>query len=375
MQIDSSVLNQLFSQKLDTPEGKSKIAQLEGVYIKDRLREVSFLRQIVPPQDITRAECQRSVNHDTLTKIIDIEPESRAMAMDFRGQPNVRIIDAPRAECAFFTISSERFEKPEQELLAYEMPITKIIEDNSVKDIEEIEDREFLLYVEAAVQVLQAEANSVSAAPILNAEALQGATPPVEAAVRKGELARNADTNNAVALPLQKPDIIELCKMMSVNRLRATVILIPEVEFDDLNMWTMEDIGGDLAKETTVDGYKYTNLVGRRYVRTIKSDILRPGNIYAFTDPDFLGKFYILNQPKFYIDKSFNIITWQSWEDIGMIVANIASIRKLELYSGDGTLHNHDSILSSVIPKDEEDLGAVNNRVDKGYVFPQVKHY
>ena len=51
-----------------------------------------------------------------------------------------------------FTISSEKFEKTEQELLAYEMPITKIIEENSVKDIQAIEDRQFLLYVEACVQ-------------------------------------------------------------------------------------------------------------------------------------------------------------------------------------------------------------------------------
>jgi hypothetical protein len=52
-----------------------------------------------------------------------------------------------RTSIPFFTISSERFEKTEQELLAYQMPITKIIEDNSVKDIQEIEDREFLDYL------------------------------------------------------------------------------------------------------------------------------------------------------------------------------------------------------------------------------------
>jgi hypothetical protein len=67
------------------------------------------------------------------------------MAITFRGQPTARFIRGSRAEIAFYTISSEIFQKTEQELLAYEMPITKIIEENSVKDIQEIEDREFTI--------------------------------------------------------------------------------------------------------------------------------------------------------------------------------------------------------------------------------------
>jgi len=47
----------------------------------------------------------------------------------------------------FFTISRENFEKTEQELLAYQMPITRIIEENSVKDIQAIEDEDWLSHV------------------------------------------------------------------------------------------------------------------------------------------------------------------------------------------------------------------------------------
>ena len=117
------------------------------------------LTRLFRREPVTRTDCQRSVDHDTLVKIVDIEPKSKAMAMTFRGQPTARFIRAPRFEIPFFTISSEKFEKTEQELLAYEMPITKIIEENSVKDIQSIEDRQFLVYVEAAVQGLQLDAN------------------------------------------------------------------------------------------------------------------------------------------------------------------------------------------------------------------------
>lgn len=373
--VSPRVLNDLFTTKLGSAEGKEKIAEYGGAYIRDRLREVSFARKILPPEQVTRADCQRSVNHDTLVKIVDVEPRSRAMSITFRGQPTARFIRGPKAEIAFFTIASEIFQKTEQELLAYEMPITKIIEENSVKDIQEVEDREFIIHVEAAVQALQVEANG-GAATALNASGLQGVTPPVEFSVAKGELARTAGANDATVRPVQRPDIVRLFKMLDGNRLRAERLLMTEVDWDDLLQWTVEDFGDRLQSETAVDGYKYNTLMGRPYVRTIKTDILRPGNVYCFTKPEFFGKFYVLNATKFYIDKIANLITFQAWEDIGMGLINIAAARKLELYSADANpTTNADSLLAQFIPVSEEAIGAVNNRVDAGLKFPQVNTY
>jgi hypothetical protein len=372
MSVSPRMLNELFAQKLSSAEGKEKIAEYGGSYIRDRLREVSFTRKIIPPEQVTRADCQRSVNHDTLVKIVDVEPRSRAMTMTFRGQPSARFIRGGRAEVAFFTISSEMFQKTEQELLAYEMPITKIIEENSVKDIQEIEDREFVIHIEAAVQALQTEANGGSATA-LNFSAI-GTT--VEFSVIKGELARTAGTDDATVRPIQRPDIVNLFKLLDGQRLRCERLLFTEVDWDDILQWTVEDFGDRIQSETTVDGYKYNTVLGRPYVRTIKTDILRPGNVYAFTKPEFFGKFYVLNNTKFYIDKIANTITFQAWEDIGMSIINIASVKKLELYSADANPDTDaDGLLSSFVPVDEDQLGAVNNRVDQGLKFPQVSQF
>ena len=364
-------VNDMFNTRLGEPGGKEKLAQFGGSYIRDRLREVSFVRKILPTEQVTRTDCQRSTKHDTLVKIIDIEPQSRAMSISFRGQPTARFIKGQRAEIAFFTISSEVFQKTEQELLAYEMPITKIIEENSVKDIQEIEDREFVIHIEAAVQALQKEANG-GAVTTLNATALGGATPPAEFSVRKGELARAAATDDAVVRPLQRKDIVEGFKLIDGNRLRCERFLLTESDWDDVLSWTVEDNGDRIQSETTVDGYKYNTLVGRPYIRTIKSDILRRGNVYFFTAPEFFGKFYVLNQTKFYIDKVANMITFQAWEDIAMAVLNIASVRKIELYSADASANDADSLLSNFIPVAEDALGAINNRVGEGLKLPQV---
>lgn len=372
--VPASMLNELFTTKLASAEGREKIAEYGGSYVRDRLREVSFARKIIPPQQVTRADCQRSVNHDTLVKIVDVEPKSRAMTMSFRGQPSARMIRGARAEVAFFTISSEMFQKTEQELLAYEMPITKIIEENSVKDIQEIEDREFTVNIEAACQALQTEANG-GTSTALDFTTVNGGT-VVEFSIIKGELARTAGVNDRTVRPIQRPDVVNLFKLLDRNRLRCERLLMTEVDWDDILQWTLEDFGDRIQSETAVDGYKYNTLLGRQYVRTIKTDILRPGNVYAFTAPDFFGKFYVLNNTKFYIDKIANTISFQAWEDIGMSIINVASVKKLELYSADANpTTNADSLLSNFVPVDEDQMGAQNNRVDSGLKFPSVSQY
>jgi hypothetical protein len=363
----------LFNERLSTQEGKDKLAQMTGSFIRDRLREVAFSRHVLPPEQVTRADCQRSVNHDTLVKIVDVEPQSKAMAIDFRGQPTARFIRAPRAEIPFFTISSEKFEKTEQELLAYEMPITKVIEENSVKDIQEIEDREFLRHIEAGCQALQTEVNTTPS-DLHNATTIRAGSSLVSS-VTKGELALAADGTDFTVRPLQRPDFVTLFKLMDGNRLRGERVLLTEVDYDDILAWTVEDMGDKIQSETIVDGYKYNTLLGRKIIRTIKTDILRPGNLYLFAAPQFFGKFYVLNNTKFYIDKIANRITWQSWEDIGMGVVNIAACRKLELYRGSARPTGADSGYEAKIPVEEEDLGAENNRVDAGLHFPDVKQY
>jgi hypothetical protein len=371
MGVPARVLNDMFSAKLDTAEGKEKVAQMGSVYIRDRLREVCFVDKILPPEPVTRTDCQRSVNHDTLVKIVDIEPQSRAMSITFRGQPTARFIRAARAEVPFYTISSEKFEKTEQELLAYEMPITKIIEDNSVKDMQEIKDRTFLLFTEAAVQALQVQANGGSATA-LRASTYAATT---KKSVIKGIGAQGASSDDFTVYPILRPDLVNLFKLLDGNRLRAERFVMTEVDYDDILSWTLQDMGDKMQSETMVDGYKYNTLMGRKLIRTIKTDILRVGNVYCFTAPEFFGKNYILNNTKFYIDKVANLITWQSWMDIAIAVINVASVVKLELYPGSVTPTATDTGFAAKLPLDEDQLGAVNNQVDSGLKYPNVSQF
>jgi hypothetical protein len=373
MDYSAEMVNSGFIERLET-EGPTKTAAASLNYIKDRLRESSFADMIVPNERVVRGDLQRSTEHDTLVKIVDIEPGSRAMAVNFRGQPTAEYVNGKRYAIGFFTISSLRFEIVEQELMAYEMPITKIIEENSLKDMVEVKDREFLNHVESCINAMQAEGNSGSSAFYVGGS-------QITVSKIKGVLATQSGGGATDYTPyaIQRQDIVRIKKLLKqqimvsgetvrAGRLKPALMLMTETDVDDFDQWTHEDYGDRLQSETLLDGYTYSKVLGLRIIRTIKNDILREGNVYVFTAPEFFGRNYTMNDVKFYIDKVANRIFWQAWMDVGMGFGNIAAVVKLELYPGDAT----NAAATSVIPVEESAIGALNNKAADGLTFPSI---
>lgn len=364
---------ELLLTQLSDPGAKTKVASRFGAYVKDKLREASFFEQIIPSETIDRSQCQVSVNHDSLVKIEYLAPKSRASVVTFRGEPNATFIRGTKVEVPFITIMSDMFQKPEQEFLAYDYPIGKVIEMQAVQDLSEVQDREGLIHAEAAVQALQAEANGGAVTSLNQTNLAAGNV--VEYSIVKGTLAKADTNNNAVVHPVQRKDFVSLLSVIDGRRLETATLLISNIDWNSILAWTVEDSGSPNQSATMYEGIKSNKLLGKRFVRSVKTDILRPGNIYSFTSPEFLGRNYILNNVKFYIDKYINLVKFVAWKDVAMSFVNIASIAKLELYSGDASALNADSILPSVTPVPEEQLGAENNRAGNRQFFPNIVNF
>ena len=293
--IDAATFNNLFVTRLDTPDGIQKAAQAAGAFVRERLREVSFLRGIIPPEYVTKADCQRSVNHDTLVKIVDIEPQSSAAAVNFRGKAFERYIEGDRFEVPFFKVESEKFSKNEAELLAFDFPVTKVIEENSVKDIQTVEDGQFIKFVDAVIVV-------------------------------NGKDVTPAESGTASA-----KNLTELFKSLDTDELSVGTVLMHKADWDDFMVQRADVIGSQLASEILVNGYKYNTILGHKLIVTIKGGIVPVGKLYAFTDAKYLGNFFILNDTKFYIEKRADIVTWQTWEYIGLGIGNLRACASMTL--------------------------------------------
>lgn len=352
--IDPVQFNRAFMAFLDDMEGGTKKMAAAGrAYVRDHLREESAARRIIPPErlDTSSPRVFPSLNSDTLVVRKDLEPGSRAVALTFGSQPEATIVTTKRIDIPLFTISSEMFQIREQSLLAYEAPVTKLIEENTGKDMQDIEDLEWLTYSQASV--------------VATSQRILGAQAQADLDANGAGFGTRGD--------IERPDFVDLANLMleSGNKKRLNKIWMNDIDFNNILKWTVEDVGSPKQSETLIDGYKYDKVLDYLIVRTIKTDLLQTGNVYGYAAPDFLGFFFILNDVKFYIDKIANLIRWQAWEDIAISIANISSVVKLELYNGQGA-----GVTTSDVLPDEEDLFQQTNPVFSGGAhYPSVTLY
>ena len=392
----SAILNEQFLDKWDTSEGKQKIAAFGADTIKDRIREDGFWGKILTRKSVGRADLQVSTTQDTLVKIVQVEPYSRAMTLSFRGKPDVQYISASRFEVPFYQIGSLKYEKTEEELLAYDTPIVDIIKNNIPNDIQEIEDRQGFLLLETAVQSGQKEANGIdfslkftdvqamSAWNVANNGVIEKSKCKSIDAIQGASVSTNDGVNDTSSYLLQKDDLAKLFKLFPGNglgkgsRLKCDKFMLTDTDFEDISTWSLTQVGEKIVGATTVDGYKYNTLLDRKYIRTLKTDIVRPGNVYAFCPEEYLGGFMQLSKLKFDIDKKRNVFSFEAWENIGMYIGMVFGVRKLELYSGSSdalTTTDNAAVLDRFTPVAEENLGRQNTLVPEGQNFPHVSNF
>jgi len=292
--LDAQSFNNVFIEQLDTTEGMKKSAAAGAAFVRSKIREIGFARRLLPPESVTRVDLTRSTDHDTLIKIVDIEHDSKAMALNFASEADERYIQGKRYAIPFYKIESEKFVKSEAELLSYDYPITKIIEENSIKDIQKVEDITFINHAEAAISLTGKRL--VSSATSVDRRAMNS-----------------------------------LFKMIDADELLADVALMNTVDYNDYMVQPATEIGSPLASEITLDGYKYQTIMKRKLVVTNKLGIVLPGEVWAFAEPAYLGNSFILNDVKFWIKKEADMVIWKTWEYVGTGFGNIKSIAKIEL--------------------------------------------
>lgn len=292
--LDPQTFNNLFIDRLDTTEGMSKSAAAGATFIRTKMRENGVFRRILPPVGVTPSELQTATDHDTLIFMRDIEHDSKAMSLNFASTSDERYLQGKRYAIPFYKVESEKFVKNEGELLAYKYPVTKVIEENSVKDMQAVEDFTFIDHAEAAINIT-------------------------------GKRLVSSATST------DRKTLTSLFKMIDYDRLSVGTVLMNNVDWDDYQIQPATEVGSGLATEVTIGGYKYLTILGRKLIVTNKHDMVLPGEVWAFTDPAYLGDFLILNDVKFWIKKEADLVMWKSWEYIGGGFGNIRAIAKIEL--------------------------------------------
>ena len=289
-----------FIKAVEGPDNK-KVAEAAGLFIAEKLRERSFARQILTPRTVTRYDLKNHVDHDQLVfvdeKEVNVGP---AKAINFKAEPDNVYVKTPRYEIPIFEIASPIYSKKEIELLASTQPVTKVIEENVVREIEATEDSFFLKYADAAATA-----------------------------------ASNTLTVNGTGQKLTKTATKALINLIESKKLRCSTILMGITTFNDLLEFDYSDFGSDMLKEVTVNGYTYKDWLGRKLIVSIKDDMFRDGSsnptIYGFADEKALGRFLVLDSTKFGVQKKFQTIEFGAWEYIGIGIGNNSAVSRISL--------------------------------------------
>jgi hypothetical protein len=297
-QVSAQLLNSNFMRKLE--EGRTKEAQAEGTaFIRSRLRQESFAREILPPVTLSDDEIDRDEFTDLPKKIVEIEPDSTATFVPFKGTGPQTWFKGPRYSVFFGKTESQRFTKSKFELMTYQNDIRKILSDNSVKDMADEEDRRFLATINTIVAANAAQETDNQ----VNNAAFTGFDP---AGFRQGMQALVGRR-----LPLGK---------MLMNK--STYLMALEL--------AQGEVGDDILSRHYDEGVENEEkLWGIPVITTIKDDICLDGEVYLFAPQNYLGNFFLLQDATLFIKQEADIVEFWSYAAPGIGIGNTLAVQKI----------------------------------------------
>jgi hypothetical protein len=297
-------INSSFINMLETPGLEKQAQDAVNEYTRVRMREDGFGRRIIPPVQITNDELDRQVDTDKPVKVVDKEPNSpAAISVPFATLPLNRYIRGQRYRVMFDRIMTDRFTKDIDELRTYDMDIRQIVSDNSIKDMLAEEDGKFIF---ACNQLLGS----------------QGATVPETGTVQW----------RAIAGGITRDTLAEAMKIMpqTPNHLNPATVLVNNVTIWDVVKFGHDEVGGELAQELFERGFAEREIMGVRWIITIKTDLVPDSTIFMFAEPKFLGKWFILEDTTMYIDRKAFMLEFFAYESIGAAIANVAGVARAD---------------------------------------------
>lgn len=328
---DAKAINAHFFTKIASPEGVAEIGMGATTYVRDRLRELAIVRKLLVVEYVHPDDLERDENTEFFKKIVDLEPDSTALSISIRGDAPGRYVHGDRVAMFFGRITSPRFAKKVTELMSYEAPITKIIEDNTIRDIQEIEDYKWFSAVEQGVLGKAAGSHR----------------------------AHFQDTweDTSLRTRVDRITITDTAALLAANERRAATLVMSQADVMKFSGQDAAIVGDDLASKVTIEGWEYADLFGLRLIASIKSVSRRGktfadgagvpadqvaltrqglapldlGRFFIFDEPDRLGKFYSLEEANFHIKQEWGLVEWQQDELIAMGLVNIGSVAICDL--------------------------------------------
>jgi hypothetical protein len=319
--INVSVLNrEIIDAITDADEGQIKSAAAAGSnMIRRRIREDGFARNIIAPKTVTNDMLDRVAEHDRPVMIEDMEPDSKgAKSIPFGDSADTEFYYGTKYVCVFNAITTPEFTKDINELRTYRMDLRKVITDNALRDIQTEEDTRFIELVNTCCGSYNTNPSSTGGS---------GGTAVGAAGFKQSynydKVANGTGFDRATYIP-------SLSNLENHN-LNNGVNLMNRYTAKHFLKMHRGEAGGDLSQELFLSGLKAlqeATVFGVRHLFTIKADLVPNDEMYSFAEPEFLGRFYTLQDPTMYVEKKKDILRFSARETISVTFANLAGVAR-----------------------------------------------
>lgn len=286
-------------------QGVEKVAALTEDFLRDRIRETSVTNRLIPPILLTEAQIERNTTNDWPLKRVEIEPDSKAFAIGFRGKGEAKFFDGRKYEVYFTKLETEHFKKSREELMTMRYPVMDVVNNNFVLDMQEQLDGLFKVRLDAAGAL-----SGVTAAP---------------------------DFSSAANIAANFKDAVITCAQGIIGkRRRVAKLVMTESMYQNLGRLGVDKLGydavgriafGGVYPEKMFFGYEVVTAINAGTTGTNGVTSVWPHNkIYVVTEPGFLGSNFILGDVQQEMKREGNILEWWAWADQGAEVGNMNSV-------------------------------------------------
>jgi len=294
-QVSAQLINSNFVRKLE--DGRTKEAENEATaFIRQKMRQESFMREIMEPVMLGDDEIDRDENTDQPKKIVEKEPDSVATFVPFHGTGPRTWFRGKRFAVYFGKTESQRFTKSKFELMTYQNDIRKILSDNSVKDMADQEDIKGLGTVNA---ILDLNPTQIIAAGAFSSSAFKKGF--------QGQVDR----------------LQPIGKIMMTKSLYYEALDLPATS-----------VGNDVASRHYDQGIENEEkLWGIPVISTIKKSIVdgvSRRSAYIFAPQGWLGCFFLLQDATLYIKQEADIIEFWSYAAPGIGFGNTKAMTRID---------------------------------------------
>lgn len=269
-------------------------------YIRTMMMEDAITDDILPPEQISAEDCDRTLTSLKPYKIVEVEPEATgAVTVQYGTNPNTVILEGKRIPVFFNKIITDKYTKDIDELRMWDMDIRQIVCDKQTKWMQWEVDRRFIWAANSALS-MHAEFPSTNL-PCLWRTYADGFT---------------------------RENYVDSLRIMfqSRSRFHPDRLLMNEFTAYEVFKWGHEEMGGPYSQELITEGKLNRDMMGKKWTVTMKRELVPDGRVYMFAEPKFLGRNYILQPVTMYVENEATKISWYMYETRGGCLANVTAI-------------------------------------------------